>query len=205
MYIEQHSLRLSTFTAARLSALPLNTSDMVARITATRLFRNIRSRHLCQLIPVKVFRPRPQPQPFNSLFTNRIFSTISQSVMDTFTEGPVFDRAWWREIVVYQVYVHSFKDSNGDEIGDLNGITEKLDYLEDFRVDVLWLTPAYDSPLTDMGYDIRDYRKILDLYGTMEDWHHLLDGLHERRMRLIMDLVDNHTSSQVRRSMLRSS
>lgn len=89
--------------------------------------------------------------------------------------------------VVDQIYVHPFKDSNGNGVGDLNGIMVKLQYLEDFGVDVLWLTPVYDSPLTDIGYDIRDYEKILNVYGALEDRHRLLDGLHKRRMRLIMD------------------
>jgi oligo-1,6-glucosidase len=80
---------------------------------------------------------------------------------------------------------------------------DKLEYLEDLGVDVLWLTPVYDSPLTDMGYDIRDYENFLIMYGTLEDWHWLLDGLHKRRMRLIMDLVVNYTSSEVRLCRLR--
>jgi oligo-1,6-glucosidase len=117
--------------------------------------------------------------------------------MSPFAEGPVFDRAWWREVIIYQVYVHSFKDSTGNGIGDLNGITSKLDYLEELGIDVLWLTPVCDSPLADMGYDVRDYEKILDLYGTMDDWQRLLDKLHQRKMRLIMDLVVNHTSNEV--------
>jgi oligo-1,6-glucosidase len=117
--------------------------------------------------------------------------------MSAFAEGPVFDRAWWREVIIYQVYVHSFKDSTGDGIGDLNGITSKLDYLEELGIDVLWLTPVCDSPLADMGYDVRDYEKILDLYGTMDDWQRLLDKLHQRKMKLIMDLVVNHTSNEV--------
>lgn len=118
--------------------------------------------------------------------------------MGSSLEGPSYDRAWWRERIIYQTYVHSFKDSTGNGIGDINGITSKLDYLQHLGVDVLWLTPVYDSPLVDMGYDIRDYQKILDLYGTMEDWQRLLNDLHDRNMGMIMDLVINHTADEVR-------
>lgn len=110
----------------------------------------------------------------------------------------MYDRAWWRERIIYQAYVHSFKNSTGNGIGNLNGITSKLDYLQHLGVDVIWLTPVYDSPLANMGYDIRDYEKILDLYGTIEDWQRLLEDLHSRNMGLIMDLVVNHTSCKVR-------
>ena len=104
--------------------------------------------------------------------------------------------AWWKEAVFYQIYPRSFKDSNGDGIGDLRGITEKLDYLKELGVDVLWLSPVYDSPNDDNGYDIRDYRKIMAEFGTMEDFDELLEGVHARGMRLIMDLVVNHTSDE---------
>ena len=104
--------------------------------------------------------------------------------------------AWWKEAVFYQVYPRSFRDSNGDGIGDLRGITEKLDYLKELGVDALWLSPVYDSPNDDNGYDIRDYHKIMAEFGTMEDFDALLDGVHTRGMRLIMDLVVNHTSDE---------
>lgn len=102
----------------------------------------------------------------------------------------------WKEAVFYQVYPRSFADSNGDGIGDLKGIIKKLDYLENLGVDALWLSPIYDSPNDDNGYDIRDYYKIMDEFGTMEDFDLLLSALHERGMRLIMDLVVNHTSDE---------
>ncbi|TMW73930.1 glycoside hydrolase family 13 protein [Alteribacter natronophilus] len=105
-------------------------------------------------------------------------------------------RQWWKESVVYQIYPRSFNDSNGDGVGDLNGITEKLDYLKDLGVDVLWLSPVYDSPNDDNGYDIRDYQAIMDEFGTMEDWENLLSEVHGRGMRLIMDLVVNHSSDE---------
>ncbi|KAI9461128.1 glycoside hydrolase family 13 protein [Boletus coccyginus] len=109
---------------------------------------------------------------------------------------PPFPRAWWKSAVVYQIYPASFLDSNGDGIGDLNGIHAKLDYLKDLGVDVLWLCPIYRSPQADMGYDISDYRDIDPRYGSLADWDRLLQGVHERGMKLIMDLVVNHTSDQ---------
>ncbi|KAJ9643380.1 hypothetical protein H2201_004379 [Coniosporium apollinis] len=118
---------------------------------------------------------------------------MASSIFKTQTE---YDRAWWREVIIYQVYVHSFKDSNGDGIGDLRGATEKVPYLKSLGIDVIWLTPVYESPLKDMGYDISDYERINPIYGTLEDWQELLDELHKRDMRLIMDLVVNHTSDQ---------
>ncbi|KAJ7034466.1 glycoside hydrolase family 13 protein [Mycena alexandri] len=103
---------------------------------------------------------------------------------------------WWKNAVIYQIYPVSFFDSNGDGIGDLNGIASKLDYLKDLGVDVLWLSPIYKSPLADMGYDISDYRDIDPRYGTMQDWDKLLAGVHARRMKLMMDLVVNHSSDE---------
>lgn len=103
---------------------------------------------------------------------------------------------WWKEAVFYQVYPCSFKDSNGDGIGDLGGILEKLDYIKMLGIDAIWLSPVYDSPNDDNGYDIRDYQKIMSEFGTMKDFDELLQGIHSRGMRLIMDLVVNHTSDE---------
>ena len=105
-------------------------------------------------------------------------------------------KKWWKEAVFYQIYPRSFCDSNGDGIGDLRGIISKLDYLKDLGVTALWLSPIYDSPNDDNGYDIRDYRKIMQEFGTMEDFDELLREVHARGMRLIMDLVINHTSDE---------
>ena len=105
-------------------------------------------------------------------------------------------RTWWKEAIFYQIYPRSFKDSNGDGIGDLGGIIEKLDYLKDLGVNCIWLSPIYDSPNDDNGYDIRDYKKIMEEFGTMEDFDRLLTNIHRRGMRLIMDLVVNHTSDE---------
>ncbi|QGA83647.1 Glycosyl hydrolase family 13 [Halomicrobium sp. LC1Hm] len=106
------------------------------------------------------------------------------------------DRQWWKEAVVYQIYPKSFFDSDGDGIGDLAGITEKVDYLDALGVDAVWLCPVYDSPQADNGYDISDYRSIFDTYGDLADWERLLSELHDRDIRLVMDLVVNHTSSE---------
>lgn len=103
---------------------------------------------------------------------------------------------WWKESVIYQIYPRSFSDSNGDGIGDIKGITEKLDYLKELGIDVVWLSPVYQSPNDDNGYDISDYRNIMDEFGTMEDWEEMLDGMHKRGIRLVMDLVVNHSSDE---------
>jgi oligo-1,6-glucosidase len=106
------------------------------------------------------------------------------------------DRAWWKEAVVYQIYPRSFNDSDGDGIGDLEGIAERVEYLADLGVDVVWLCPVYESPNADNGYDIADYRAIMSEFGTMADWEALVEALHDRGIRLIMDLVVNHTSDE---------
>ncbi|MCF6095350.1 alpha-glucosidase [Microaerobacter geothermalis] len=103
---------------------------------------------------------------------------------------------WWKESVVYQIYPRSFMDSNGDGMGDLKGIQAKLDYLKELGVDVIWLSPVYKSPNDDNGYDISDYYDIMDEFGTIEDWEELLAEVHKRGIKLIMDLVVNHTSDQ---------
>ncbi len=107
-----------------------------------------------------------------------------------------YARKWWKEVVVYQIYPRSFKDSNGDGIGDLKGITSELDYIKGLGVDVLWLSPHYDSPNVDNGYDIRDYRKIMTEFGTMADFDELLAGVKRRNLKMIIDLVVNHTSDE---------
>ena len=106
------------------------------------------------------------------------------------------EKAWWKEAVVYQIYPRSFMDSNGDGIGDINGITSRLDYLKELGVDVLWLSPVYQSPNDDNGYDISDYQAIMEEFGTMEDFDRMLEGIHARGMKLVMDLVVNHTSDE---------
>ncbi len=105
-------------------------------------------------------------------------------------------RAWWKEAVVYQIYPRSFADSNGDGIGDLNGITEHLPYLQKLGVDVIWLSPIYKSPNDDNGYDISDYRDIMTEFGTMDDFDRMLKRAHELGLKIVMDLVVNHTSDE---------
>ena len=105
-------------------------------------------------------------------------------------------KKWWKESVVYQIYPRSFMDSNGDGIGDLNGITNKLDYLADLGIDVIWLSPVYQSPNDDNGYDISDYRAIMTEFGTMEDFDRMLGRAHELGIKIMMDLVVNHTSDE---------
>ena len=104
--------------------------------------------------------------------------------------------AWWKKSVVYQIYPKSFYDSDGDGFGDLNGIREKLSYLEKLGVDVIWLNPIYESPQVDNGYDISNYKKIEPQLGTMEDFDMLLKEAHEKGIRIILDLVVNHTSDK---------
>ena len=123
------------------------------------------------------------------------------NLMDAEEDEPVASKGritpkWWKEAVFYQIYPRSFCDGNGDGIGDLPGIISKLDYLQRLGADALWLSPIYDSPNDDNGYDIRDYDKIMEEFGTMEDFDRLLSEVHKRGMRLIMDLVVNHTSDE---------
>ncbi len=108
------------------------------------------------------------------------------------------NRTWWKEAVVYQIYPRSFMDSNGDGIGDLQGIISRLDYLKYLGIDVIWLSPVYKSPNDDNGYDISDYRDIMDEFGTMEDFDELLAAAHGRGIKIVMDLVVNHTSDEHR-------
>ena len=105
-------------------------------------------------------------------------------------------KTWWKESVIYQIYPRSFADSNGDGIGDINGITSKLDYLRNLGIDVIWLSPVYKSPNDDNGYDISDYEAIMDEFGTMEDFDRMLDEAHARGIKIVMDLVVNHTSDE---------
>ena len=105
-------------------------------------------------------------------------------------------KVWWKEAVAYQIYPRSFMDSNGDGIGDLNGIILKLDYLKSLGIDVIWVSPFYKSPNDDCGYDISDYKDIMEEFGTMEDFDRLLTEVHKRGMKLIADLVINHTSDE---------
>ena len=105
-------------------------------------------------------------------------------------------KTWWKEAVIYQIYPRSFMDSNADGIGDLKGITSRLDYLKYLGIDVIWLSPVYKSPNDDNGYDISDYQAIMDEFGTMDDFDEMLKEAHARNLRIVMDLVVNHTSDE---------
>lgn len=106
------------------------------------------------------------------------------------------NRTWWKESVVYQIYPRSFYDSNGDGIGDIRGIIQKLDHLQRLGIDVVWLSPVYQSPNDDNGYDVSDYQEIMDEFGTVDDWDEMLAEMHKRGIKLMMDLVVNHTSDE---------
>lgn len=108
----------------------------------------------------------------------------------------MMNKTWWKEAVAYQIYPRSFMDSNGDGVGDLQGIISKLDYVKDLGIDVIWICPMYKSPNDDNGYDISDYQEIMDEFGTMADFDQLLEEAHKRGMKLIIDLVINHTSDE---------
>ena len=103
---------------------------------------------------------------------------------------------WWQSAVFYQIYPRSFADGNGDGIGDLKGIIQKLDYLKNLGIDAIWLSPHFPSPYVDCGYDVSDYRGVAPEYGTMEDFKEFLRGAHDRGIRVVLDLVLNHTSDQ---------
>lgn len=128
-------------------------------------------------------------------FFESVYSLLNQESHRA-PRGDVINKQWWKEAIFYQVYPRSFKDSNGDGIGDLQGIISKLDYLQELGITGLWLSPIYDSPLDDNGYDIRNYHEVLSEFGTMEDFQQLVNELKSREMKLIMDLVVNHTSDE---------
>ncbi|RVT78730.1 alpha-glucosidase [Flavobacterium sufflavum] len=121
-------------------------------------------------------------------------STLAQNKKTTIIKNA--DTKWWKEAVVYQIYPRSFKDSDGDGVGDLKGIISKLDYLKSLGIDAIWLNPIYTSPNDDNGYDVSNYRQIMKDFGAMEDFDLLLKGMHERGIKLIMDLVVNHSSDE---------
>ena len=126
-----------------------------------------------------------------------LFSIESTSAQNKFVKtSQKNDAKWWKEAVVYQVYPRSFKDSDGDGVGDLKGIISKLDYIKSLGIDAVWLNPIYTSPNDDNGYDISNYREIMTDFGTMQDFDLLLKGMHERGIKLIMDLVVNHSSDE---------
>ncbi len=125
-----------------------------------------------------------------------VLSCRQRPQQQTMTDTLISDPQWWKEGVIYQIYPRSFKDSDGDGVGDIRGIIEKLDYIESLGVGMVWMNPFFASPNVDNGYDVSDYRAILPEFGTMEDFDALLEGLHERDIRFILDVVVNHSSNQ---------
>jgi oligo-1,6-glucosidase len=123
------------------------------------------------------------------------FNSCAKKAENTLVET-IPKKEWWKEAVVYQIYPRSFKDTDGDGIGDLKGIISKLDYIKSLGIDVVWLNPIYGSPNADNGYDISDYQAIMKEFGTMEDFDTLLKGMHDRGLKLVMDLVVNHSSDE---------
>lgn len=129
----------------------------------------------------------------------RLLFLLTLLTLSTFLTAPAqthTDKKWWKEAVVYQVYPRSFKDSDGDGIGDLKGIISKLDYIKSLGVDVVWLNPIYSSPNDDNGYDVSDYRSIMKDFGTMADFDEMLKNMHKKGLKLVMDLVVNHSSDE---------
>ena len=131
-----------------------------------------------------------------TLFLTAMGCLLSTTSILAQTTSKPADKTWWKEAVVYQIYPRSFQDSNGDGVGDLKGIISKLDYIKSLGVDVIWLNPIFESPNADNGYDISNYRGIMKEFGTMADFDSLLKGMHERGLKLLLDLVVNHSSDE---------
>ena len=127
---------------------------------------------------------------------NKTNQTTVASTPASQVSSEIPERKWWKEAVVYQIYPRSFKDTNGDGAGDLRGIIEKLDYIKSLGVTAVWLNPIYESPNDDNGYDVSNYREIMKDFGTMADFDELVKGLHERNIKLVMDIVVNHSSDE---------
>ncbi|MDF2587918.1 MAG: malL [Anaerocolumna sp.] len=140
--------------------------------------------------------PKLSKSQLDEGFVDTLLTLLNSESEIAKADAKPIKKAWWKEAVFYQIYPRSFKDSNGDGIGDLQGIISKLDYIKELGIDAIWLSPIYDSPNDDNGYDIRDYHKIMAEFGTMDDFDRLLKEIHNRNMRLIMDLVVNHTSDE---------
>jgi alpha-glucosidase len=125
-----------------------------------------------------------------------MLTAVAQSPNAQTAKPAVSERDWWKNAVIYEIYPRSFQDSNGDGIGDLNGITARLDYLKELGIDAIWLTPCYPSPQVDFGYDISDYKNIDPKYGTLADFDRLVAEARKRHIRILMDMVMNHSSDQ---------
>lgn len=168
------------------------------RVITNPATASLKLRTLAKLLDSKAVGGKLLGGKFGLDFFDTLLELVSSERDETTASTGKITPKWWKEAVFYQIYPRSFCDSNGDGIGDLQGIISKLDYLQALGVDALWLSPIYDSPNDDNGYDIRDYDKIMEEFGTMEDFEQLLAEVHRRGMRLIMDLVVNHTSDEHR-------
>jgi oligo-1,6-glucosidase len=148
--------------------------------------------HTCSIVKINFMKQR--------LLFIFIFISLTLSLENSFSQTnnslDTADRKWWKEAIVYQIYPRSFKDIDGDGIGDLKGILSKLDYIKSLGINAVWLNPIYSSPNDDNGYDVSDYRNIMKDFGTMADFDALLNGMHERGIKLVMDLVVNHSSDE---------
>jgi oligo-1,6-glucosidase len=142
-----------------------------------------------------VYLSAMQPHTFHG-FIFLLFLGYCTQVCGQFEQSPTVNKKWWKEAIVYQIYPRSFQDSDGDGVGDLKGIISRLDYLKSLGITAVWLNPIYSSPNDDNGYDVSDYRTIMKDFGTMADFDELLKGLHERGIKLVMDLVVNHSSDE---------
>jgi oligo-1,6-glucosidase len=118
------------------------------------------------------------------------------ATQSTTTQPTNSKKDWWKEAIVYQIYPRSFKDSDGDGVGDIKGIISKLDYVKSLGIDMVWLNPVFSSPNKDNGYDISDYQNIMKEFGTMSDFDNLLKGFHDRNIKVFMDMVLNHCSDE---------
>ena len=123
-------------------------------------------------------------------------SAVAHPTPQPIANSSISEQNWWKNAVLYEIYPRSFQDSNGDGIGDLNGITQRLDYLKELGVDAVWLSPVYPSPQADFGYDISDYKNIDPQYGTLADFDRLIAEANKRHIRILMDMVMNHTSDE---------
>ena len=168
------------------------------RLITNRAVANLKLRTLANLACGNGLGKKLTGGRFGLDFFDALLELVDGEKEETAVSAGKITPKWWKEAVFYQIYPRSFCDSNGDGIGDLPGIISRLDYLQELGVDALWLSPIYDSPNDDNGYDIRDYDRIMEEFGTMEDFERLLAEVHRRGMRLIMDLVVNHTSDEHR-------
>jgi alpha-glucosidase len=160
-----------------------------------RIARTKESCALCLILGALASYTGGQQLPARPALEPPVSATI-QASNEVNSASAANERDWWKNAVIYEIYPRSFQDSNGDGIGDLNGITQRLDYLKDLGVDAIWLTPCYPSPQVDFGYDISDYKNIDPQYGTLKDFDRLVAEAEKRHIRILMDMVMNHTSDK---------